>query len=127
MIELRKALHKHLKTIHPRVYFQRAPDTAQFPYLTYSSETVPDGEGFELIVLDIDGWDMPASGDTTQLENLMTDVDRAMNKTTLTTDDLVVSFYLDRKLALEDDNPKIIRRKYVYQGRLFERGDNWWL
>ena len=124
MIELRKALHPRLRAIHPRAYFQRAPDTAQFPYITYSFEMIPDGEGFELVVLDIDGWDMPISGDTTQLENLMTDVDRAMNKTTLTTDDLVVSFYLDRKLALEDDNPKIIRRKYVYQGRLFERGDN---
>ena len=124
MIDPRRALHPHLRAVHPRVYFQRAPDTATFPYLTYSFEVLPDGESFELVVLDIDGWDMPISGDTTQLENLMTDVDRAMNKTTLTTDDLVVSFYLDRKLALEDDNPKIIRRKYVYQGRLFERGDN---
>lgn len=124
MIELRRALQSHLSAILPRVYFQRAQDTAQFPYLTYSFEMIPDGEGFELTVLDIDGWDLPISGDTTQLENLMTDVDRAMNKTTLTTDDLVVSFYLDRKLALEDDNPKIIRRKYVYQGRIFERGDN---
>lgn len=124
MIELRKALHPRLRAIHPRAYFQQAPDTAQFPYITYSFEMIPDGEGFELVVLDVDGWDMPISGDTTQLENLMTDVDRAMNKTTLTTDDLVVSFYSDRKLALEDDNPKIIRRKYVYQGRLFERGDN---
>jgi len=124
MIELRRALYLHLRSVHERVYFQRAPDRAQFPYLTFSFETVPDGEGFELIVLDIDGWDMPVDSDTTRLENLMTDVNRAMNKTTLTTDDLVVSFYLDRKLALEDDNPKIIRRKYVYQGRLFERGDN---
>lgn len=124
MIELRKALHPRLRAIHPRAYFQRAPDTAQFPYITYSFEMIPDGEGFELVVLDIDGWDMPDDGDTTRLENLMADVDRAMNKTTLTTDDLVVSFYSDRKLALEDDNPKIIRRKYVYQGRLFERGDN---
>ena len=124
MIELRKALRKHLKTIHPRAYFQRAPDTAQFPYITYSFEMIPDGEGFELVVLDIDGWDMPDDGDTTGLERLMSDVKRSMDKKTLTTDDLVVSFYLDRKLALEDDNPKIIRRKYVYQGRLFERRDN---
>ena len=124
MIELRKALHPRLRAIHPRAYFQRAPDTAQFPYLTYSFELIPDGEGFELTVLDIDGWDLPNNNDTTRLENLMSDVNRAMNKTTLTTDDLVISFYLDRKLALEDDNPKIIRRKYVYQGRIFERGDN---
>jgi len=124
MIELRKALHPRLRAIHPRAYFQRAPDTAQFPYITYSFEMIPDGEGFELVVLDIDGWDMPDDGDTTGLESLMSDVKRSMDKKTLTTDDLVVSFYLDRKLALEDDNPKIIRRKYVYQGRLFERGDN---
>ena len=124
MIELRRALHSYLRSIHPRVYFQRAPDTAQFPYITYSFEMIPDGEGFELVVLDIDGWDMPDDGDTTGLESLMSDVKRSMDKKTLTTDDLVVSFYLDRKLALEDDNPKIIRRKYVYQGRLFERGDN---
>ena len=124
MIELRKVLHPRLRAIHPRAYFQRAPDTAQFPYITYSFEMIPDGEGFELVVLDIDGWDMPDDGDTTGLEGLMSDVKRSMDKKTLTTDDLVVSFYLDRKLALEDDNPKIIRRKYVYQGRIFERGDN---
>ena len=124
MIELRKALHPRLRAIHPRAYFQRAPDTAQFPYITYSFEMIPDGEGFELVVLDIDGWDMPDDGDTTGLESLMSDVKRSMDKKTLTTSNLVVSFYLDRKLSLEDDNPKIIRRKYVYQGRIFERGDN---
>lgn len=124
MKNLRELIHPFLKSIHPRVYFQRAPDTATFPYLTYSFEVLPDGESFELVVLDIDGWDMPDDGDTTQLENLMRDLNRGINKKTLATDDLVVSFYLDRKLPLEDDNPKIIRRKYVYQGRLFERGDN---
>jgi len=124
MIELRRVLHLHFRSIYPRVYFQKAPDTAQFPYLTYSFEVMPDGECFELLALDIDGWDMPDDGDTTRLENLMSDVNLGMNKKTLTTDDLVVSFYLDRKLSLEDDNPKIIRRKHIYQGRLFERGDN---
>ena len=124
MIELRKALHPRLRAIHPRAYFQRAPDTAQFPYITYSFEMIPDGEGFELVVLDIDGWDMPDDGDTTGLESLMSYVKRSMDKKTLTTANLVVSFYLDRKLSLEDDNPKIIRRKHIYQGRLFERGDN---
>src|SRR5690554_5040168 len=91
MIELRKALHPRLRAIHPRAYFQRAPDTAQFPYITYSFEMIPDGEGFELVVLDIDGWDMPDDGDTTGLESLMSDVKRSMDKKTLTTDDLVVS------------------------------------
>lgn len=122
MIELRRALHPHLRSIHPGVYFQRAPDTAKFPYLVYRFEMFPDGEGYGLITLDIDGWDRPETGDTTELENLMTAVDAGIDKTTLTTDSLVVSFYLESKLPLVDDDPKIHRRRYVYMGRMFERG-----
>lgn len=122
MIELRKALHKHLKTIHTRVYFQQAPDNAQFPYLVYNMPSLnDDGEGHQLITLDIDGWDAPSDGDTTALETLMAEVNTGMNKKTLVTDTFSVAFYLESKLSLEDDDPLIKRRKYVYQGRLFER------
>ena len=124
MIELRKALHPLLQAIHSRVYFQRAPDTAQFPYLTYRFEVTTYGEGFEFVTLDVDGWDLPNDGDTTQLENLMADVKRELDKAVLTTENLVVSIYLDRKLPLEDENPNIIRRKHIYQGRLFERRES---
>ncbi len=123
MIELRRALHSYLMSIHPRVYFQRAAETAQFPYLVYRFEVMDDGEGFQVITLDIDGWDLPSDGDTTQLENLMADVKRELDKAVLTTENLVVSIYLDRKLPLEDENPNIIRRRHTYQGRLFERRD----
>lgn len=122
MIELRKALHAHIRSIHPRAYYQRAPDTAQFPYLVYRMEIYDDGEALQLITLDIDGWARPETGDTAELENLMTTVNAGMNKATLTTDSLVVSFYLENKLALLDDDPKIHRRRYTYQGRMFERG-----
>ena len=122
MIEFRRALHPHLRSIHPRAYFQRAPDTAKFPYLVYRMEIRDDGEAFHLITLDIDGWDRPETGDTTELESLMDVVNAGMNKVTLTTDSLVVSFYLENKLALLDDDPKIHRRRYTYQGRMFERG-----
>jgi len=83
MIKLRKALHAHLKTIHPRVYFQTAPDTAQFPYLTYDIPNIFDGgEGHQTVTIDIDGWDSPVDGDTTALENLMTAVNDGLNKHT---------------------------------------------
>ena len=123
MIEIRRALHPHLRSIHPRAYFQRAPDTAKFPYLVYRMEIYDDGQSHQLITLDIDGWDRPEmAGDTTELENLMAAVNAGMNKVTLTTDNLVVSFYLENKLALLDDDPKIHRRRYTYQGRMLERG-----
>lgn len=122
MKNLRKLLHPYLKSIHPRVYFQDAPDDAQFPYLTYDfTQITNDGEEFETVALDIDGWDMPVGGDTTAIENLMDEVNQALNKKTLTAEELAVTFYLDRKIPLRDDNPAIKRRKYIYEARLFGR------
>ena len=119
---LRELIHPYLKSVHPRVYFQVAPDSAEFPYLVYDfTQIINDGEEFETVALDVDGWDMPAGGDTTALENLMESVNDALNKKTLTAEELAVTFYLDRKIPLRDDNPAIKRRKYIYEARLFGR------
>ena len=122
MKNLRKLLHPFLKSIHPRVYFQIAPDSAEFPYLVYDfTQIINDGEEFETVAVDVDGWDMPVGGDTTAIENLMDEVNQALNKKTLTAEGLAVTFYLDRKIPLRDDNPAIKRRKYIYEARLFGR------
>ena len=122
MKNLRKLLHPYLKSIHPRVYFQVTPDSAEFPYLVYDfTQIINDGEEFETVALDVDGWDMPADGDTTTLETLMQTVNDALNKKTLTAEGLAVTFYLDRKIPLLDDNKNIRRRKYIYEARLFGR------
>ncbi len=122
MKNLRELLKPYLKAIHPRVFFQIAPDGAQFPYLVYDfTQILNDGEGFETAAVDIDGWDMPAGGDTTALETLMQTVNEALNKKTLTAEGLAATFYLDRKIPLTDDNPAIKRRKYIYQARSFGR------
>jgi hypothetical protein len=122
MKKFRELIHPYLKSIHPRVYFQVAPDSAEFPYLVYDfTQITNDGEEFETVALDIDGWDMPAGGDTTALENLMESVNDTLNKKTLTAEGLAVTFYLDRKIPLRDDNKNIRRRKYIYEARLFGR------
>ena len=120
MKNLRELIHPFLKSIHPRAYFQVAPEDAEFPYLVYDfTQITNDGEGFETVALDVDGWDIPAGGDTTALEILMQSVNDALNKRTLTVEGLAVTFYLDRKIPLLDDNKDIRRRKYIYEARLF--------
>lgn len=130
MIKFRETLIKYLKTKHPRVYFQDAPSTAPYPYLVIDFHSVPNGEGQEIITVDIDGWDRPKNGDTTEVETLMDLINgngdifepTGLDKRTLTTEDLVVSFYLDNRMPLTDPDKSIKRRKYIYQARLIERG-----
>lgn len=120
MIDLRKIVQAELKAVHPRVSFQRASENTVTPYLVYDiTNIIDDGEGYQLVNIDIDGWDNKQ--DTTALETLMKNVNDRLNKKTVTTDKLAITFYLDRKIALIDDEPSIERRKYIYQGRLFER------
>lgn len=122
MIELRTIIQGQLKSVHPRVYFQMAPETATFPYLVYDIVSInDDGESFQLVTLDVDGWDDEA--DTTALETLMQNVNQTLNKKTFVSGNSTVTFYLENKIPLTDDEPTIKRRKYTYQGRLFERGD----
>ena len=118
MMEIRKAIQTYLKTLHPRIYFQVAPETAVFPYIVYDLPSIYcDGEGMETVVLDIDGWDMNTTGDTTTIENLMQSIN-GLDKKVLTTDKISVVFYLENKMALTDTDKTIKRRKYVYQGKL---------
>lgn len=121
MIKIRKVINDYLKTLHSQVYYQQPPEDASYPYLVFDfPQSLPDGEGLEVITVDIDGWDAPKNGDTTVLENLMTNVN-ALDKNVLVQDGLRATFYLENRLSLTDDDKRIRRRKYIYQARVFER------
>lgn len=119
MIALRTSLTTFLKTIHPRVYFQRAPSTAVFPYLIFDFQLYPDGENFELCTLAIDGWSN--NPDTTELETLMAKV-KTLDKTVIANSELSIVFYIENMIPLIDDDETIRRRNYNYSGRLIRRG-----
>ncbi|MFY9421857.1 MAG: hypothetical protein WAP91_02460 [Bacilli bacterium] len=122
MIQIRKILQNHLQNLCPRFYFQVAPDDAQPPYVTYDITAIPDdGEGLQVASIDIDGWDIVDDNDTTKLEDLMYAINVQTDKKTLRTDGMAMTLYLDRKMALTDTDPRVKRRRYVYQARIIGR------
>ena len=121
VIELRKMINTMLKSIHPRVYYRSAPDTAAFPYLVYDLPNSTDDGTLEQFILDVDAWES-TNGDTTIVEILIDSADKSLHrKTIIVGDDLAVTFYRENRLTLTDDDPNIKRRKYIYQVRTFER------
>lgn len=132
MIDLRTGITTYLKTLHPRVYFQNAPDDAAYPYITFDFASLfNDGEGGQTIVLDIDGWDYNNSGDTMVLETLMEKINGNLNeegyptgldKQILNTDNLTVTFFLDSiSCIVNNDDKRIKTQKYTYEGELIGR------
>ena len=132
MIDLRTLLVAYLKTLYPRVYFQVAPENAIFPYVTYYIPSINcDGEGFEVATIDIDGWDMNDTLDTTIIENLMKTINgytdsngnyvQGLDKKTLSNENISTSFFIDNKLAIVDEDKRIKRREYTYQCRIIRR------
>jgi hypothetical protein len=119
MIEIKKLIKSRLKTVLPRVYFLRASDKSTFPYLVYTIEITDLEDDVKLLTLDVDGWDKGT--DTTALETLMESVHNIFKKETIITDKMVISFHSDRRLAVEDNDPALNRRKNIYLGRLYER------
>lgn len=124
MINLRTQLNKILKTIHPRVYFQTAPDTATFPYVTYDLPNSFTNEEQDIFNLDVDIWDMPVNGDTTQIETLASSFWKSLNKYRYIDENIQFSIYKMNRLSLKDDDVRIKRRKLIFQLRYYDRKVN---
>ncbi|WHY75707.1 hypothetical protein QNH20_16435 [Neobacillus sp. WH10] len=119
MIEIRKVIQAHLKSIHPRVFFMKATETVQYPYIVYEINITYIEDDQQMITLDVDGWDN--NGDTAPLELLMDSISKTLNKKIIINDYLAMFINLDRKFPLADPDPQINRRKYIFTGRLYER------
>lgn len=119
MIELRTQLNTLLRTLHAKVYFQHAPDTAEFPFVTYDLPTSNPNEEQEIFILDVDVWDDAAN--TTALETLASSIWNTLRKYRYIDADIQFTIHRDTRLAIIDDDPRIKRRRLVFQVRYFDR------
>ena len=119
-VEIRTQIQTLLKTLHSRVFFHVAPDNATFPYVVFDLPNSVDSGALENFVLDIDVWD--TSTDTTILETLIDTIDESLHKKTiLVTDNIGLVIYRENRLTLTDEDPRIRRRKYIYQVRIYQK------
>ena len=122
IVELRSAIGAFLGTVNPEVHFEEAPDNSPFPYLVYDLPNSFNDGTMENVVLEIDGWDAPDKGDTSTLELMMESVNTGLNRTVIRNGGYAFVCYLDNRMNLRDDEPRIRRRKYRYQVRTFGGG-----
>lgn len=120
-IEIRQAVYAALKSVCPRVWFKRAPEQREYPYLVYDLPNSHDDGSLEQYTLDVDGWDRPDDGDSTRLEQLMDAADKALLTVTVVTSNVRFRIVRENRLAPEEDDPRLIRRWYIYQIRVYER------
>ena len=130
MIELRKILQPFLKTLHDQVYYLEAPDDAVVPYIVYSFQSSFTGdESAETMVLDVDGWDIPADGDTTTIEELMETIKgdgsllsdpTGLDEKILSSDTISATFRFESRLMAPDEDPTIKHIVHNYQISIFE-------
>ena len=128
--ELRTSIQAILETLHPailvqglyhaRVFFHVAPQDAIYPYVVFDLPNSIDSGTLENFVLDVDVWD--DNLDTTELETLVATIDDELHKKIVLVDDKVgFTIYRDNRMTLADEDPRIKRRKYVYQVRSYQK------
>lgn len=121
-VKLLKAINSYLLTRCSRVYNEKAPQDAEFPYITYvisSSFDLNPGENCNLL---IDIWD--DKKETIGIETLVDRIDgngNILNPTGLNRkiifgeDNIIANAYRENRLNVLDPNEKLRRRQLRYR------------
>lgn len=121
MIEVRRHLQALATSATPNVFYQKAPENAVFPYAVLDIPNSTDDGTLERLICDVDGWG--AYEDTSALENMMDDIDKAFHRTKVTIENdgqqLVIMIYRENRLTFDETERRIHRRRYTYQIRTY--------
>lgn len=122
VILIRMAINALLEPVHPGIFYEIAPSDAEYPLGVFNLPNSYDDGSMENFVLEVDGWDAPADGDTTALEMLMHQMDTAIHKQVIRTNGMAFIFYRENRLPLDDPDKRLRGRRIIYQLRTFGGG-----
>ena len=112
--ELRKVIAAALSGVCPRVNYEIATDTEQFPYLVYdlSSVNLDDIERDD-VILTIDVWDKSASPVT--VEELSDRIESLLNAANMPTQTVLPTFFRISRATIQDPDKSLKRRQLKFQ------------
>lgn len=110
---LRSFLKEKFDEITTENFYEAAPSTTVYPFLTYLLEDSFDDGLIEVFNLVIDGWD--DNSDTTNLVRLMSDVDNLFQRLKGSADGLFFSFYRSNRRTLTDPDKRLRRRQLEFE------------
>ena len=116
IIKIKTDINNFLESITPNVFYGTADKDAKYPFVVFDLTNSTDDGVMERFILEIDGWDN--NKDTTDLETMMSKIDKGLHRRTVVIDDIFLTFYRENRLTVHDDNPNLRRRQYVYQIRV---------
>ena len=120
---LKKLIAERLKPICNNVYFNRASNANLFPHIVFDMRSI----NFEYmyrddVILEIHVWDKPQDGDCTQVEEMCDSIENVFFNVNLPQRDILPTFYVDGRYAVEDENKTIQHRVIRILIQNYEKG-----
>jgi hypothetical protein len=118
MEELLKVIYAKLIEVTASSYFDIAPTTATFPFLTFKLPNSSDVQGCQIgsredFILEVDVWDNIK--DTARLEALTTAIETELQRERVINSYVSVSFFRINRLMLDDPDEAIKRRQLRFR------------
>lgn len=114
-LSMRKIIREKIGSIAPHLYYESAHKESPYPYVVYTLDDSNSFDSVEDFVLEIDAWDKPIDGSTFVLEELIGDIDKVLNYSTVFRDGRSYRFYRQNRRSIRDSDKRLKRRQLIYQ------------
>lgn len=117
--DLRALLQRKQLESCDHVYCGTAPSSVEYPCIVWNLQELSCEDGLSLQELEADVMDY--GEDTAPSEAIADDLQQRLDHFQTLTDTFEVSIYRERRQPLQENDKLVIRRRLIFQVRLYER------